>query len=79
MKEKNYLANNFHLLDKVFSKNKKLIVIERLDDTKILIYTDDKLADNIILKNVVTLMTFVKKDDDKIYPQLFLGETLYGE
>ena len=37
---------------------------------------DDKLADNIIIKNVVKLMTCVIKDDDKFYPQVFLEEAL---
>ena len=42
-----------------------------------LINTDDKLPDAVILKNVVTLMTCVKKDDGKFYQKILLQETLY--
>ena len=35
---------------------------------------DDKLPDDITFKNTVILMTWVFKDDDKFYPQLFLEE-----
>ena len=44
---------------------------------KILIDTDDKLSDDITLKNGVILVACVIKDDNKFYPQLFLGETLW--
>ena len=40
--------------------------IEKFDDNKILIDTDDKLLDDIPFKNV-TLMACVIKEDDK-YP-----------
>ena len=40
--------------------------------------TDDKLEDDITSKNVVILMTCVRKDDDKYYPQTFL-EGIYLE
>ena len=36
-----------------------------------LIDTDDKLTDDITLKNFVILITFVVEDSDKFYPQLF--------
>ena len=39
-----------HILDKVFNKIKMIVGIEKFDDTKILIETDDKLPDNITLK-----------------------------
>ena len=57
----------------------KGIGIEKLDDTKILIDTDDKLSDDITLKNDVILMACVVKDGDKFYQQLFLEEALYNE
>ena len=41
--------------------------------------TNDKLPDNITLKNDVILRTYVIKDGDKFYPQLFLEEALYDE
>ena len=45
-------------------------IIEKFDDTKKIIDTDVKLPD-IILKNVVILMTSAIKDD-KFYPQILL-------
>ena len=65
-------------LDKVSDKIKKT-GIEKLDDTRILIDTDDILRDDITLKNDVILMTCVIKDDDKFYLQLFLEKALYDE
>ena len=55
---------------------KEIIGIEKFDDTTTLIVTDDKLPDNITLKNVVILMTVVIKDEKQFYPQLFLDEAL---
>ena len=57
-----------YIIDKVLEKVEEIIGIEKLDDTKILIDTDDKLPDNINLKNVVILMTCVIKHDGKFYP-----------
>ena len=62
-----------YMLHKVLDKIKEIIGI---DNTKILIDTYDKLPDDITLKNAVTLMTCVKKDDGKFFPQLFLEEAL---
>ena len=59
-----------NILDKVLDKIKKIIGYEKLDDTKFFIDTDDKLSDNVTLKNVVMLITCVIKNDDNIYPQL---------
>ena len=42
-----------YMLDKLLDKTKELISIERVDDTKILIDTDDKLSDDITIKNFV--------------------------
>ena len=44
------------ILDKLSAKIKKIRNIEKFDDIKILIDTDNKLADEVTLKNVVTLM-----------------------
>ena len=60
-----------YTLDKVLDKIKR-IGIEKDEDTKILICTYYKLSDDITLKNTVILMTYVIKDDDNFYPQLFL-------
>ena len=40
---------------------------------------DDKLPDDITLKNVVILMACVIKDGDKFYSQLFLQEVLLSQ
>ena len=52
-----------YMLDKVLDKIKETIGIVKLDDTKILIDTNDKWPDYSTLKNVVILMTCVIKDD----------------
>ena len=44
------------ILDKLSAKIKEIRNIEKFDDIKILIDTDNKLADEVTLKNVVTLM-----------------------
>ena len=55
--EKKYL-----LLNKVLDKIKESIRIydEKYDDTKILIDTDDKLPDDITLKNVILNVILIK-------------------
>ena len=45
-----------YILDKVLDKIKWIISTEKFDDTKILIEVDDKLLDDISLKNVVILI-----------------------
>ena len=62
--------------DRVLDQFKNIISIEKLDDTKILIDTDDKMPSNITLKNAVILMACVMKDDGKFYPQIFSEKTL---
>ena len=47
----------------------KTIVIQKFDDAEILIDTDDKLPDDITLKNIVILITFTVEDNRKFYPQ----------
>ena len=68
-----------HIPDKVLDKIKKTIGIENFDVTKILIDTNDKLHDDITLKNMLILMTYVIKDNDKFYRQIFLEEALYDK
>ena len=60
-----------YIIDKVLDKNKEIINIEKFDDTKILIDTND-----ITLNKVVTLMTYFIKDGNKFYPQLFSEHAL---
>ena len=52
---------DYYMLDKVLDKIKEMIDIENFDYTKILIDTDDKLSDDITLKNVVILVTVLLK------------------
>ena len=47
-------------------------VLDKFDDTKILIDIDDKLPDYITFKNVVILRTCIIKDDAKFYPHILL-------
>ena len=65
-----------NILNKVLDKVKMIIGIENFDDTKILIETDDKLPDDITLKNAVILVTSVIKDKGKFYQQIFLEKAL---
>ena len=65
-----------NILNKVLDKVKMIIGIEKFDDTKILIETDDKLPDDITLKNAVILVTSVIKDKGKFYQQIFLEKAL---
>ena len=57
MKEKKYLMVDYYIVDKVLDK----IGIEKVDDANILISSDNKFSDNIILKRVVILITCVLK------------------
>ena len=50
-----------------------------MDNTKILMNTDNILPGDITLKNAVALMTSVIKDHGKFCPQLFLEEALYDK
>ena len=75
-KGKKYLVIDESVLDKVSYKFKNIMDIEKLHDTKNLIGTDDKLPNDITLKNVKTLITCVIKNGDKLYSQIFLEEAL---
>ena len=50
-----YLTVDDYMLDKVLDKITEIINIEKLDDIKILIETDNKLSDDITFKNIVIL------------------------
>ena len=50
--------------------------IEKFDNSKVLIDTNDKFP-NDSLKNVVILTTDVIKDGNKFYPRLFLKKILF--
>ena len=68
---------DYYMLYKVLAKIKQIIGIEKFDDSRILIDTNDKLPDDITFKNVVILMTCGIKHDGKFYLQLFLEEALF--
>ena len=68
-----------YMLDKVLDKIKEIIGIEKFDDTKILIGMDDKLPDDITLKNFVILTACVIKDGNKFYLQIFFEEELVSK
>ena len=55
----------------VFDQIEELVGIKIFDDTKVLIDTNDKLPDDITLKDVVILMTCFIKDGDKFIQNYF--------
>ena len=61
MKEKKYLMVDDYMLHKLLDNIKEMIGIGKFDDTNILTDMDDKLPDDITLKNVVILMTCYQK------------------
>ena len=61
MKEKKYLMVDDYMLHKLLDNIKEMIGIGKFDDTNILIDMDDKLPNDITLKNVVILMTCYQK------------------
>ena len=65
-----------YIFSKVLDKIKKVISIEKFDDTKSLIDIDDKLSVDFTLKNMMILITCIIKNDGKFYPQIFLEEVL---
>ena len=64
-----------HVLDELVDKIKNIREIKKLD-AKILIDTDDKLRDDINLKNIVILIMCVTKNWDIFYPKLLYEEAL---
>ena len=79
LEEKNYLMIDYHMVDKVLGKIKEIIGIEKIDDAKILINTEDNVSNQITSKNVAILLTCATKDDNKFYLLLFLDHALYDE
>ena len=78
MEEIYSIVNDF-ILNKVLDKIKEIIGIEKSDNTKILIDTDNIMPNEISLKKVVISMTCVIKDGNKFYSRLFLEHALYDE
>ena len=71
-----YLMVDDCMLVKVLESIKKVMGIEKFDDTEILFNINDKLSDDFTLKNIVILMTCIIKDYGKFYLQLFLEEAM---
>ena len=65
-----------YMLGKVLVKIKEIIGIEKIDDTEILIDTDDKLPDYVTLKCVVILNTRVIRYDGKFYFKIFFRRSI---
>ena len=76
---KGYLMADNYMLDIALYKIKHITGIEKFDDTQILFDTGDKMPIDIALKNIAILITYVIKNGNKFYPQVFLEETLYDE
>ena len=66
------------MLDKDLNKIKMIINIEKFDDAKILIGTDDKLSGDVTIKNVILIASAIN-GDDKFYPQIFSEEYFYWQ
>ena len=71
---KNYLMTDDYMLHNILDQIKKIIYIQKFDDAKILIKTDNRLPDDINSKNVVILITCIIRGDERFYPQIFLEE-----
>ena len=69
---KKYSMIDDHILDKLLDKTETIIDIEKIYDTKIFIDT----VINWLMKLQLILISSVIKDDNKVYPQLFLEEAL---
>ena len=66
--EKRYLMT-MNILGKVLGKIEMVKDREKFDDAKILVDTDDKMLDEVTLKNILILILCVIKDKyDKFYP-----------
>ena len=57
-----------YMLHNALDKIKEIGDIGKSDDTKILIDADNKLPDDITLKNVLMIIICVIKEDDQFYP-----------
>ena len=68
-----------YMLDKVLDKLKQIIGIKNLTVLKYFMDTNEELQDGITLKNILILITFVTKDDNKFYQQPILQKALFDE
>ena len=68
-----------YVVGNVLDKIEEIIGIEKIEDTQLLINTENKLPNETNFKKVVILLTCVIKDGSKFYPQPFLDHALYDE
>ena len=68
-----------YMLEKILENIKEITGFEKFDEIKILIDMDDLFSDDISFKNIVILMTYLIKDGNKLYPQLFLEGALHDK
>ena len=57
---KKYLMIDDYVPDKILDKIKEIIGIEKVDDTKVLIDTDDKLPYDVALKMLFNDMRYIR-------------------
>ena len=57
-----------YMIHNALDKIKEIGDIGKSDDTKILIDADNKLPDDITLKNVLIIIICAIKEDDQFYP-----------
>ena len=67
------------MLNEVSDGIKKVAGIKKFDNTKPLIDASDKLPADIIVKDILIVITCAIKDNNKQYPQIFLEEGLYNK
>ena len=65
-----------YMLGKLLDQIRQRIGFGKFGDFEILMETDNIFADNIILKNIFTLISWVISDDDHSFSQIKLGESL---
>ena len=63
-----YIMTDDYMLHNALDKIKEIGDIGKSDDTKILIDADNKLPDDITLKNVLIIIICAIKEDDQFYP-----------
>ena len=73
---KKYLTTDDYGLDWVLYKTEMIIDINKFNNSKILINSNNNLVNEVVLKNNVILISWFVRDRDKFYPQLFLEKTL---
>lgn len=74
-KRKKFDGYNY-MLGKLLDQIRERIGLDKFGDFEIVMETDNIFADNIILKSIFTLISWVISDDDHSFSQINLGESL---